>query len=158
MVTNQRLAWRFMSLIQVNNLRGATWLKLAWQVRVTCVTYQCCPYKSVTSNSLLLEALCSMLGESNGESACKEKHHTSLDPTRKVVENVQYVYSRKLLPWICCKEKTEINKRKSTSSGIVTRCVTHPIVCCTKQVINMERGRLAVWRWPGKRHQKIYVI
>lgn len=47
---------------------------------VTFMTYQCCPYKSVTSNSLLLEALCSMLGENNGESACKERQRTRLDP------------------------------------------------------------------------------
>lgn len=133
-----------------------------WSLRgksVTCMTYQSRPYKSVTSNSLLLEALCSMFGENNGESACKEKHHTRLDPARKVVGNVQYVYSHKLLPLICCekgKEKTEINEWKSTNSGIVTCCITHPIFCCTEQVVDMEWSRLAVWRWPERDSRKYF--
>jgi len=94
-----------------------------WSLRgrsVTCVTYQCCPYKSVTSNSLLLEALCSMLGENSGESACKERQRTRLDPAENSLEMLSTLIY-KLLPWVCCqtaKEKTEWNQQ----AAALTRC------------------------------------
>ena len=61
-----------------------------WSLRgksVTCMTvltYQCRPYKSVTSNNLLLEALCSMFGGNNGESAWNKKVPHEIRPSEKL--------------------------------------------------------------------------
>lgn len=98
-VTSRWLAWPIMAALQVSYLRDVSWLSLQISSlrdvsrfplqfsnlrdgsrqrykSVACVTYRDCRYKSVTSNSLLLEALCSMLGENNGDSDWKVKQNT----------------------------------------------------------------------------------
>lgn len=133
--------------LQSQCLRDTSWLRFQ---SVTCVTYQCCLYKSVTSNSLLLEALCSMLGENNGESDCKETHPTRLDRTRsfKIIESSLEMISTFILTTCCLELVIKQVKRKQKLISVNQQAATlSRDVLLTRFCVTLNK--LSIWSGAG---------